>query len=118
MSYSDYWDGDPEIVKYYRDKRKYEQEYLSFQMWLQGAYIYEAIIEASPVYNFFSKHRKPEPYREQPIPIGKVERQHREEERQRQQMAAGKKIMMGLMESVNAKFKKEKQTYDSQNGNS
>ena len=106
------------MVKYFRNKRERETEHQNFLLWLQGAYIYEAIIEASPAYNFFSKQRKPEPYRAEPIPIGKIEQERREEERNRKKMEAGKKIMMGLMESVNSKFMKERKTDDCQTGNS
>lgn len=105
------------MAKYYRDKHKRDTDHQNLLLWLQGAYVYEAMLEVSPAYNFWVKERKPEPYRSEPIPLGKIEREQREQERQRKKMEAGKKIMMGLMESVNAKMKKEKETDVSQTGN-
>lgn len=107
MSYSDYWDGDPEMAVHYREKNRRDMERRNTELWLQGEYIYEAILYASPVYNVFAKHPKPLPYREEPIPLTKSDREDKEERDNKRKMAAGKEIMMGLMGSINARFKKE-----------
>lgn len=72
MTYLDYWDGDSTMVKYYRDKHKRELERQNFNHWMQGLYFYEALIDASPVFNPLSEKHEPYPY-------SRVSREHDDE---------------------------------------
>lgn len=67
MSVKEFWEDDPELFWAYRfsyiEKTKREQELANTHMWLQGAYIYEAVSVA--LSNAFSnvKHQYlQEPY--------------------------------------------------------
>lgn len=106
------------MAKHFREKNKRDIERKNMELWLQGEYIYEAILYASPVYNVFNKHPKPIPYRDEPIPLTQHERDDKEDRDNKKKMEAGKDIMMGLMESINARFKKKEQADGSQTGKS
>ena len=80
MSYQEYWYGDGELAVYYRKAEEHRQEKLNWQLHLQGMYIYEALCDASPIFNPFAKKgTKPVPYRlvpygvEEPKVINKTE---------------------------------------------
>lgn len=67
MSVKEFWEDDPELFWAYRfsyiQKLKQEQEITNTNMWLQGAYIYEAVSVA--LSNAFSKSKhsySKEPY--------------------------------------------------------
>jgi len=82
MTYEQYWYQETELVEFYRKvddfKRKRENE----KCWLIGAYIYNAILCASPIlHDFAPKGTKPMPYIK-PLPATQEEleqRQHEEE---------------------------------------
>lgn len=59
MTYHDYWDGDAAMVKFYRDKHKRDLDRQNFNHWMQGMYIYEALVDASPVFNPLSEKHEP-----------------------------------------------------------
>lgn len=104
MSYTDFWDGDPEMTKYYRDKYKRDRDRRNTELWLQGLYVYEAILDSAPVLNPLSKDKKPIPYRETPIPLTEQERAQREEEENKKKMEQGIKAMMQLTNTFNKRF--------------
>ena len=70
MTYEQFWEGDPTMVKDYIEafkvKQKREIEITKWAMWEQGLYVYEAICDVSPVLRAFSKSAKPLPYPKQP----------------------------------------------------
>ena len=104
MSYYDFWDGDPEIVKYYHEKYKIERDRKNKELWLQGLYIYEAILDSAPTLNPLSKDKKAIPYRNAPIPLTDQEREEREEEEKKRKMEEGIKAMMQLTNTFNKRF--------------
>jgi hypothetical protein len=71
VSYDEYWHGNYAKLQYYykayemRQKRdSYKTDY---EAWLQGAYNYEAVCDASPLFNpFAKKETKAHPYPQQP----------------------------------------------------
>ena len=107
MSFHDYWDGDNTMVKYYRkaDGLKLERE--NMLRWLQGRYVYEAILDASPALNAFSKQHKPYPYRDEPIPLTEREREQFAENADRKKMEDDRETMRSLMGIINRKFQKK-----------
>lgn len=104
MSYEDYWDGDPEKTKFYRSKHKWDIKLKNQELWLQGMYIYEALLDSVPVLNPFSKKKKPIPYRSEPIPLDNVESEIEKEEKHKKDMERTKAKMMEIMERVNKRF--------------
>lgn len=64
MSCADYWDGDNDLPKYYRQAYKMRQEQLNHEAWLQGLYVYDAVISAMTHLN--SKKSSHKSYAEKP----------------------------------------------------
>ena len=109
MSFEDYWDGDNTMVRYYRRKDEFERDRRNFDLWLQGAYIYEALLCVCPAYDSFSKHRTPQPYREQPLPLNEKQVVQQQEEKERKLMEANREAMEEAMIRVNKRFKSQKE---------
>jgi hypothetical protein len=109
MSYHDYWDGDSSMVKYYREAEELRRERRNSELWLQAAYIYEAVLDASPVLNPLSKKNKPYPFRSEPIPLTRTGNKQVEERRKKKQLENGKEAMRAIMASINERFKKKKE---------
>ena len=70
MSYKEFWEDDPTIAKQYLTafemKQKKEIRNKEWEIWKQGMYVYEALIDVSPILHAFSKSKKPLPYPEKP----------------------------------------------------
>lgn len=70
MSYQEFWYEDCWIAKYYLKAYKIRKEQINEQLWLQGMYVYEAIIDASPLLHAFSKKgTKALKYSKEPYPL-------------------------------------------------
>lgn len=102
MTYHDYWDGDAAMTKYYRDKEEHDRKRANFELWLQGAYVYEAIRDLSPILKPFVKNPKPAPYLSEPIPLN----QKQKDESNRKKMQNGIKAMEAMMDRINKRFEK------------
>lgn len=104
MTYEQYWDGDPAMTKYYRQCSEINLERESQRMWLQGLYIYKALLCVAPLYDFMSRKREPQPYLEAPYPVT------RKRDNQARKEAADKKLANDLdfvkawAESFNKRF--------------
>lgn len=67
MSYDEYWHGDAYIVKFYKEAYRLKLQSQDENNWMQGMYVYEAILDCSPILHAFSKKgAKPLQYAEQP----------------------------------------------------
>lgn len=108
MTYEQFWEQDCELVKYYRKAAQIRQDLRNQDAWLQGAYFYEALIDAAPVLRAFSKKgTKPTPYRENPYEL--FSRQDKKQQKQLQEKHddQAKAYMEAFMVSVNKKFQKK-----------
>lgn len=83
MTYEQYWDGDVYAHKMFRQAKKVSLAEQNYIAWLQGMYIYEAIIDIAPYIKAFSKAR-PKPYPQEPYDIFKEDVEAREEREQRE----------------------------------
>ena len=108
MSYHDYWDGDCCMVRYYRQMDEVRKERVNSEMWLQAAYIYEALLDASPVFNPLSRKNKPFPFRTEPFPITTAGSKQSEERKKKQRLEDGKEAMRRMMDVINKRFLKNK----------
>ncbi len=89
VSYDEFWYGDYCRLKYYESQYIAQRKIHNEEMWMQGAYIYNAISVA--LSNAFrGKGKTPDKYLEKPFEFfGKTEREKRlEEERTRQKIIA------------------------------
>lgn len=70
MTYKEFWEEDPTITRCYlkafKMKQKAEIRNKEWEIWKQGMYVYEALIDVSPILHAFSKAKKPLPYPEKP----------------------------------------------------
>ena len=81
MSYDDYWNKEPELFLRYYNAEKLKQQKMNGELHLQGAYVYHALLCAYPLYNPFSKEKKPKPYMDKPMPLSEEERQKQFEDK-------------------------------------
>lgn len=104
MTYEEYWDGDNCMTKYYRQMDNLNRERKNYDLWLQGAYIYEALLDASPVFNPLCAKKKPYPYRETPIPLTENENRKVEELNNQKKLENGREAMRAMMIEFNKHF--------------
>ena len=105
MSYDDYWNGDCELTKHYRNAHEVMLKQRNYELWLQGLYIHEAV--GVVVANALRKKgMKAQKYTETPYPVTPLERREVEEKEKLKRYENGKAKMMRIMEAVNARFRK------------
>ncbi len=86
MSYNDFWFGPAFMTQFYRDANKLRIRQQDENNWMIGMYVYEAILDCSPVLHAFSKKgTKPLPYSDKPFLMDKLrEKTEAEKERERE----------------------------------
>lgn len=90
MSYNDFWFGPAYMTKFYREANKINIRRQDENNWMMGMYVYEAILDCSPMLHTFSKKgTKPLPYAEKPFLLDKLlekseEEKQAEEEQERE----------------------------------
>ena len=111
MTYDQYWNDDPTLVKYYRKAAEIQKERRNEELWLQGMYIYEALCDVSPILHAYAKKgTKPQPYSDKPYSITETQRKREEEEHARKIAEKGKRFMNAIMASTNKRFRGETQS--------
>lgn len=110
MSYEDYWDGDPQMAIYYRKKLEAQRDYDNFLRWIQGMYIYEALLNVSPALKPFVKNPEVKPYRERPIPLTQEAIREEEDREKAKRTQEAREAMERLAISINQKFKRKEET--------
>lgn len=89
MSYQEFWYEDCWIAKYYLKAYRIKKEQINEQLWIQGMYVYEAIIDASPILHAFSKKgTKPLKYPKEPYPLYEKSEKEKEIEVQKERQKA------------------------------
>ena len=84
MTYEQFWDGDVKAHKCFRKAAKLRRKQENENMWMQGAYIYEALCAASSLCRGM-KPSRPQKYRDAPYDIFEEDRKRREEEERKAQ---------------------------------
>ena len=81
MTWKEFWYGDVKLTEYYRKAHELKNKHTNEAAWLQGLYVYEALCDASPLFNasFSSKPVKARPYVKEPYPFTEIENKQREE---------------------------------------
>lgn len=95
MSYSDFWEGPPEMAAAYRKAYRLRREMENEQAWLQGLYVHDAVA-VSLANAFRGKGAKRQNYLERPIdiyPLTEQEKARREKEEQAKMEAAMKAMI-------------------------
>lgn len=105
MTEEQYWDKDCTLVKAFREADRIRQERRNQEMWLQGAYFYDAIAAVSPIIRAFAKKgTKAEPYLSEPFALGKKQAAQKEEQREKAEFDKNKAFMERFMVDINKKF--------------
>jgi len=102
MTYEEYYRKDHTLVIAYRKAYKKKQEERNQDMWLMGAYVYQAISRAAPLLIPFNEHPKAEPYLDKPFPLSNGNTN--ENAIQKAVEDKGKAYMFARMNSINKKF--------------
>ncbi len=85
MSYNDFWYGSAFMVTFYREANKLKLKQQDENNWMIGMYVYEAILDCSPILHAFSKKgTKPLPYAEKPYLFNKLNTQEETKEQEEQ----------------------------------
>lgn len=77
MTYSQFWDDDVELCNYYRKADDMRKKRKNEELWLQGLYIYDALVKVSPLFRAVGAS-KPDDYPKEPYPLTEEERDNRE----------------------------------------
>lgn len=109
MTYDEYWNGEAVLCKYYRESHEKVLREENAMMHRQGAYIYQALLCASPLYNALSKKREAYPYPEDVIPLNERQSKEIKEEKERRKMEENKVRMKMLVDQLNKKFLDKKE---------
>ena len=92
MTYQQYWYGEIRLAKAYAEAERFRLEQREYDMWLQGAYVREALQSALSVSEFFrAKGAKPLPYPDKPYGVWHKRDEQVEAERKRKQ-AEGERL--------------------------
>ena len=108
MTPEEYWHGDPKLTIAYREADKLKRKEANFNLWLQGRYIYDALILASPLLrtNLSKQKVTAHEYLERPYDLDEADRKKTEEEKAKAQQQKLFKGMQERMANINKKFKK------------
>ncbi len=105
MTYDQYWHGAAEVARYYREAYRLKQKAKNRELWMQGMYFYEALIDVAPIMVAFPKKgAKPTPYSEEPYPISEEELREREELKERKEAEKLRAALKGWAAKTNAYF--------------
>lgn len=85
MTYDEYWYGDPSLVVAYRKAEDIRTHRKNWEMWMNGRYVYDAIIRLIPSLNMW-KPKEPIEYMKEPYPLTRKEYEEmvKKEEKKRQ----------------------------------
>ena len=108
MTEEQYWDKDNQLVISYRKADELRMTRKNQEMWLQGAYFYDALCRVSPILHAFAKKgTKPTPYLSEAYALNKKQAELVQEEKSKKVFDKGKKMMEGFMLQHNKKFRRE-----------
>lgn len=106
MSYDEFYNKDCQLVKAYLKAYEMKQKQNNTNMWIQGTYVYDAIVRASPIFNPLAKAgTEPIPYMEEPYALSKEEQKVREEEKQKAHMIEMKTQMEMKVTAINKRLR-------------
>lgn len=106
MSAEEFWHGDPRLAVAYRDAEQIRRDNRDTNQWLQGRYVYEALLAASPAFREISKGIN-HPYPPKPLMFDETAGMT-EEEKQKLVMDKNKAAFTEMMVRWNKKFEEER----------
>lgn len=103
MSYEEFYCKDHTLVIAYREAQKRKRDMENENMWIQGAYIYEAFRRVAPLLVAFAKNPKEIPYLDKPLPVFESPETDAEKE-QKANVEKGMAYMQAMTIAINNKF--------------
>lgn len=100
MTYEQYWDGDPDLTRYFSEAYEMEMERKNRLLMQEGAYFYDVLMRVAPALRAFSK-TPPMDYRTEVIPLTAKEKREVEQAEERHKMEASRAAMMEMMIRIN-----------------
>lgn len=108
MTEEQYWDRDSRLVEPYRKADEMRSERMSFEAWLQGRYIYDALCSVSPILHAFAKKgTKPIPYMDNPYPVSKATAMKAQEDKAKAKFDKNKTFMETFMVKYNKQYEEK-----------
>lgn len=93
MSADEFWNCDPKLYPAYREMDRIKNEKENERLWLQGAYVYQAILLTAPALNIMQP-KEPSPYPEKPFDLGlRIEEEHEPTDEEIKQSATYAAVM-------------------------
>ena len=105
MSADEFWHGNPRLAEAYREAEEIRRDNRDLSQWLEGRYVYEALLAASPAFREISKGIN-HPYPAKPL-LFDEEAGLTEEQKQKRAMEKNKATFLEMMTRVNQKFENE-----------
>ena len=106
MTEEQYWDKDCRLVIFYRKAEELRTSRKNQEMWLQGAYFYEALSRVSPLLHAFAKKgTKPAPYLAEPFAITEKQAEYQQEEKDKKTYDRAKHLSRALWRSITRNLK-------------
>lgn len=114
MTFDQYWNDDCRLTEYYRKAYEIQKQRRNQELWLQGAYIYEAIYDLVPVLHAFSKKgAKSTPYPQEPYALSAKEARERKQAEEKRKFEKLRREMIARMNAINkSKTAKQEVTQD------
>ena len=110
MTYDQYWNGDCCLPIYYRKAHEIKKKQKNEELWLQGAYIYDALCRVSPILHAFAKSgTKPQPYPNKPYDLTEEEIQRTKEEQRKANRKLARAKFEAWASSLNLPSKKRRE---------
>ena len=104
MTPEEFFHGDAELCRYYRESDRLKRERANEDAWLQGLYIYHALQCVSPLYRDLVKDHHPEKYMSEPLQLfAPTKEEANKQEIQKQLEVRGK--LQAWMDKVNRRMK-------------
>lgn len=111
MTYEQFWEQDVELVKHYREAAKIKRDQDNLNAWIQGMYFYEALCDASPLFNANAKKgTKAKPYPKEPFDFYKDDKPEKKKEKEIKSDKKAKDFMEIFAYSFNKRFKEKQKT--------
>ena len=111
MTPDEFWNGDVELVVYYREAFKMQQKRRDEELWTLGLYVYKAVGALHPLFNSL-KPSDAQPYLEEPFSTTQEREEKRKDEEEIEQQ--GLNHFMSMVMAFN-KQRQEREKKDARN---
>ena len=109
MTSDEFWHGNPRLAESYREANELKKEIKDYELWKQGMYIYEALLDVSPILHAFAKKgTKPHPYSDKPYGVKEKVSKEEEQKKVENERLKAQVHFMNLVKILQRKFRENK----------